>query len=72
VADRVSQDVAEVLVTPTDQKARISQDVAEVLTTPTDQKARISQDVAEVLVQNTEQTITAEVVVFRPREPSAV
>lgn len=56
VYSRVSQAPAEVLLVPSDQKARISQAAVEVLVQGIGD-ARISQMPAEVLIQNTEEVV---------------
>lgn len=50
MANRITQLPVEVLVEPSNQKARITQLPVEVLVTPSSQKARITQVVVEVMV----------------------
>lgn len=46
---RVSQDAAEIIVSPTDAMARVSQDAAEIVIAPTDAKARLSAIPIEIV-----------------------
>jgi ribosomal protein S27E len=55
--DRISQEPVEVIVSPTDGKARISQEPVEVIVSPTDGKARISQEPVEVIMRNLNESI---------------
>lgn len=47
--DRLYQEPVEVIISPTDQKARLSHVPVEAVVSPTDQKARTYQLVVEVV-----------------------
>lgn len=51
MANRVTQVAPEVVITPTDSKARVSQVAPEIVITPSDAQARISQLAVEVLIK---------------------
>lgn len=61
--DRVAQAAVEVLLEPSDQKARVAQVAVEVLILPSDQKARVAQAATEALIENTDASVSATQVV---------